>query len=87
MNILVGILVALVALAFIGYVCYLGQYIKAIENKLIETINKVNELDTKSIYYEKAYNEMRDQRDKEIIKYCVEKKKSQRKPKDPNTNI
>ena len=70
MNILVGILVALSALLFIGYVCYLGQYIKAIENKLIETINKVNELDTKSIYYEKAYEQMKAQRDKFIKRVC-----------------
>jgi uncharacterized protein YoxC len=82
MDIFMGILVVLIALAFTVYVFYLGRYIKAIESKLVETINKVNELDSKSIYYEIAYNEMRDQRDKELINYILGKKKSERKPKD-----
>ena len=90
MEIFGTIVVALSTLILAGQALYWGysisESIKELQNKLKEATDKINELDAKSVYYEKAYEQMRAQRDKFIKRACDLQLKIN-KSNDSNTNL
>lgn len=91
-NIKNKIIIIMIALSIFFYIALgiIGIYIILsifILFKKAENVEKrLDELETKSLYYERAYNEMRKQRDAFIKRNC-ELSLKLKETKDPNTNL